>query len=173
MKRPPRFHRRSGKSLIEMVVVIGLMGTLLTATTTTLHQVIRAEIAARRANDRLSAMSRAAAVFRADVHVARQITVGNDGQSLMCQLTDGSQVEYGLKTEVLTRTQTAAADQSTRREVFRLLGGKIQFQQEDRNGLAVYGLKWQLPTAAITPGLASDLVSIPIEAVPRLMIAGR
>jgi hypothetical protein len=37
----------------------------------------------------------------------------------------------------------------------------------------VYALQWQLPTAAISPGLASDVVVIPIEAVPRGITVGR
>jgi hypothetical protein len=156
-----------------MVVAIGLLGSLFTTTTMTLHQVIRAEIAARRANDRLSALSHAATAFRADVHGAREIAVGDDGRSLRCQFSGGTQVTYVVGTDALTRTQTAAADQAARREAFRLWDGTAKFQQADGDGLAVYRLQWQLPATAVTPGLASDVVSIPIEAVPRSMIAER
>jgi type II secretory pathway pseudopilin PulG len=158
--------------LIELVVVIGLLGTLLTATSTTLHQVIRAEIAARHASDRLSALSRAALAFRTDVHAARQLTISDEGKSLTCQLADGAQVAYVVGPQSVTRAVTATG-QPPRRETFRLLGGTAKFQHGDREGLAVYSLVWQLPTAAVTPGLASDVMSVPIEAVPRLMIAGR
>jgi type II secretory pathway component PulJ len=164
--------RRLGKSLIEMVVVIGLLGSLLVTTGTTMHTVVFAEAGARRANDRLTAVSRSAIAFRRDVHAAAQTTVAEDGRKFTCQTADGEQIEYVVAADTLTRSQTDAAMKSER-EAYRLYGATVQFRSDMRSGRAVLVMAWQLPPTTMRPGQATDLVPIPVEAVPRLVVAER
>lgn len=163
---------RRGKSLIELVTVIGLMSGLLTATATMLHRVVLAESVARRANDRLSALSRAAVAFRADVHAAQQLSIADDGRRFACRRADGMDIEYVIDSKSLTRKQSQP-NQPARWETYRLHDALVQFRSETRDGTTISVMHWQLPTAAITPRLATDVVPIPIAAVPRQLASAR
>lgn len=163
MKSP----KRTGKTLIELVTVIGLMTSLLAITATTLHRIIRAEVSARHANERLMAVSRSAVAFRGDVHAAREVVVADDGRQLACRLSDGTEVNYTAEPTALLRVT------ESNKEAYRLHGATVRFGNVDRNGRSVSVMTWQLPTTNIGPALPTDVLTIPVEAVPRLMIAGR
>ena len=64
---------RCGKSLLELVVVIGLMGLLLATTATTLVGLVRTERQIRRDVDQQTMLARLAARWRADAHAASRL----------------------------------------------------------------------------------------------------
>lgn len=159
---------RRGKSLIELVTVIGLMSGLLTATATLLHRVVLAESGARRANDRLNALARAAVAFRADVHGALVTTIADDGRRFSCRRADGTDVEYVIDAKSLTRKQSSV-DRPVHWEAYWLHSAVVQFREEVRDGSKLLVMHWQIPTAAVTSRLATDVIPIPIAAAPRLL----
>lgn len=89
--------KRDGKSLIELVAVMGVMAVLLLAGAKTLTFLMRADADGRSAVAQTVNRSQLAEEFRRDVHIAANAELGDaaDGvQLLRLTLPDGSIVEY-------------------------------------------------------------------------------
>ncbi|HUQ71642.1 MAG TPA: hypothetical protein VM165_19090 [Planctomycetaceae bacterium] len=158
-----------------MVTAIALLGSLITVTATTLHQVLRTETVARRGNDRLTAVSRAATAFRADVHAATEITLADEGRHLTCRFADQSVVDYVVEPTALRRTYQPPGNAAPQREAYVLHDATVSFRSEERSGRTVYTMLWQLPPAGVVSAATTVPVTpvpIPIEAVPRRSPAG-
>jgi len=160
--------RRRGASLIEMVTVIALLGSLLTMTATTMHRVIRTEAVARHVNVRLMALHRAATLFRQDVHAATAVTIADGGRRLTCTFADQAHAEYMVDATALERTRSST-DSQPLREAFRLHDAKVRFHSQERSGHTVYTMQWDVPATGVLSESTTEpsLIPIPVDAVAR------
>lgn len=101
--------KRSGKSLIEMVVVISAMSVLLTVAGRLLHQLSFAERTAREGTTVGRGELRLARDFRADVRRARSVEplVDEKTSGVRIQSDDGA-IDYVVQPEAIVRYSTIA-----------------------------------------------------------------
>lgn len=125
-------NRRRGKTLIELMVVISLMGTMLATTGTVIHRLMRAERAV--ANDLAwtRAVTELAEQFRSDAHAATQCRVSDDGQTLEFTLAEAS-IMYRLTKPGVERIATPVAA-SSHRDTYRLGPEPVQFVSTAEQG---------------------------------------
>lgn len=100
---------RTGKTLIEMVVIVSLLAVVFAGSTTTLAALFRIDRQLRRDAEQSTSLSRLSARFRADVHEATNCRVQ---QTCVLTLPDSREIHY------------AAADREITREVRR--DGKLE-----------------------------------------------
>ncbi|MCH8828905.1 MAG: hypothetical protein IID45_04930 [Planctomycetes bacterium] len=122
---------RSGKTLLELSVVIGLLSVVLTLGARTIAFLMRADAAGRTAFVNGTSFSRLANRFRRDVHAATQAELvagdNNAPERLRLMLTDGRVIEYRPQ---VGRVQVVVlrGKQLQGREVYRLNGGVTRFE---------------------------------------------
>ncbi len=87
--------KRRGKSLVEMLVVITLLGGLIATSGTVIHRLMRAERAVSADLVWQRNVTELAEQFRADVHAATNAVVIEDGNGLNLTLPDGA-VTYAI-----------------------------------------------------------------------------
>ena len=122
---------RSGKSLLELSLVIGLLSVVLTLATRTITFLMRADAAGRTALVSSTNFARLADRFRRDAHAAIKAELladdNNGPQRLRLTQADGRVVEYHPQTG---RVQVIVlrGKQRLSREVYRLNGGVTRFE---------------------------------------------
>lgn len=103
-------HRRRGKSLIEMLIVIGVFSVVLGTTATTLVALFKTDRQVRRDLHQLTTLARLNTRFRTDAHAAaacqvdqgctftlsgeRSVRYFHEGQKLHRQVLNGQAVEH-------------------------------------------------------------------------------
>lgn len=81
--------KRDGKSLVEMLVVISMLGGLIATSGTVIHRLMRAERAVSADLVWQRSVTELAEQFRTDVHAATQAALLDDGNGLSLTLSDG------------------------------------------------------------------------------------
>lgn len=101
--------RRSGKTLIEMVLIIVVMGTVTTIAGKTMVTVLNKERSGREAYLANSDRSRFAADFRRDVNAAESVELSGErddaDRQIDLNLPDDRLIEYRLQDDELTRLE--------------------------------------------------------------------
>jgi type II secretory pathway component PulJ len=125
-RRPVRRLRRSGVSLVEMLVVITVLTAVLGSVAVTLHVLWRLEAGRRNAAAAAEALSRLSAQLRADAHQAIAIEPhqadDNLPAGLALMLPDQTRVVYQPKENLVYRT-SMSGEATSHRDVFRLAPG--------------------------------------------------
>jgi hypothetical protein len=135
-QRPAQPNRsRSGTSLVETVVMIGVSMIMLGLAVTMIHLLLRAERFTTQAVWHNTTLARVSRLLRDDVHAALTADVQPPADdrpaALTLQLTDDRIVSYQIEEHQLTRTETAG-DATTRRDAFYLPpGSTLSFQRVD------------------------------------------
>ncbi|HBO44108.1 MAG TPA: hypothetical protein DD670_09290 [Planctomycetaceae bacterium] len=107
--------KRTGYSLIEMVVVIGVLSAVMSVAGYILHGLINANGAAREGLLEQTSFARLAETFRADVRAAEEFRVDSDaeGPRWILKKADGSEIVYSREPDRLFRRgETTAGDAS-------------------------------------------------------------
>lgn len=106
-----RTRPHAGYTLIELLITIVIGASILAAGMSLLVQAIRANAAGADHMRTVMNLGRLAEQFRADVHDSRTLVArpAAEGRPALLTLTadDGSQVDYVLSTDALTRTRSA------------------------------------------------------------------
>jgi len=92
--------RRSGKTLVEMLILISLTSLILGTVTTTLIALFKTDRQVRRDLEQQTTLARLSSRFRTDAHAAKSCQIGET-----CDLTwpDGRVVRYALAGQHLSR----------------------------------------------------------------------
>ena len=98
---------RRGTTLVEMLVVFAVGGTLLTLGAGMVHQSMLISRAAASKCDRLHSANRFVERFRLDIHSARQFACPSKN-SITMESDDGSQIAYACENNWIQRTQIHA-----------------------------------------------------------------
>ncbi len=116
-------HRRRGTSLVEMLVVIGLAGVMISTTGVCLHGLYQAEQEVREAAVRRAAIAHLSSQFRADAHAAGRVHLraadAGAKPGLQFSNSDGSTIEYYQQDDRVVRT-VKQADEVLHTDAFRL-----------------------------------------------------
>ncbi len=96
--------KRNGTTLVEMLVVFAVGGTLLTLGAGMVHQSMLISRAAASKCDRLHSANRFFEQFRLDIHAASQFRCPSK-DSMVIQRKDGSQIAYACENYLIKRTQ--------------------------------------------------------------------
>ena len=105
---------RRGKTLVEMLILITIIGTATGIGATTLVGLFKTERQVRRDIQQQTTLARLASRFRTDVHSARSCQVGH---SCDLSLSDGRTVRYAVAGTRLTR-EVLRADAVEHRDAF-------------------------------------------------------
>jgi type II secretory pathway pseudopilin PulG len=127
---------RSGKSLIEMVVVMSVMSMVMLISVRTITLLMRADASGGKSLVAGTSLSRLAHQFRLDVHAAwdaQLVTPEESGEArLQLSLPESTIVEYRPFAEKILRT-IRRGEKTTSREDFHLLRGENRFEiSEDK-----------------------------------------
>ena len=122
---------RSGKSLIELVVVISVMSIVMMIAVRTITQLMRADAAGGKSLVAGNSLARLARQFRRDVHDAEEaelLTIEeNESPRLHLKLTENTIAEYRTFAEKILRT-IRRGEETTSRETFHLPRGENRFE---------------------------------------------
>ena len=122
---------RRGKTLVEMLILITIIGTTTGIGATTLVGLFKTERQVRRDIQQQTTLARLASRFRTDVHSARSCQVQ---QSCDLSLNDGRIVRYAAAGSRLTR-EVLRADAVEHRDAFLLPDtALIRFEQPEATG---------------------------------------
>ncbi len=154
--------KRRGKSLVEMLVVISILGGLLATSGTVIHRLMRAERAVSADLVWQRSLNDLAERFRADVHAATTASVLDDGNGLTLTLPNGS-IAYAISKHGVGRIWTPDSGQPQTQE-FRLEEAGVRFTTEE-----VEARTW---ASVAIPRTNTALVrtAIPEVAMPRIEI---
>lgn len=108
--------RRRGKTLVEMLILISIVGVTTGIAATTLVALFKTDRQVRRDIEQLTTLARLSSRFRTDVHAARSCQVD---PSCDLALSDGRVVRYALAGTRLTR-EVRRADAVEHRDAFTL-----------------------------------------------------
>ncbi|HET6425618.1 MAG TPA: hypothetical protein VFG20_18155 [Planctomycetaceae bacterium] len=97
---------RRGKSLVELLVVISMLGAILGTTGTVIHRLMRAERAVETDLQRNRTLTSLAEQFRSDVHAATRAEVADEGRGLTLTLPSAT-VTYAINGRGVLRTLKA------------------------------------------------------------------
>lgn len=120
---------RRGKSLVELLVVISMLGMILGTAGTVIYRLMRTERAVETDLVWQRAVTAFAEQFRADVHAAVTAEVLNDGTGLTLMLPSGS-VTYSLNARGIRR-ETKSANEPSQHEEFRCGETGVRFTTEE------------------------------------------
>ena len=122
---------RSGKSLIELVVVISVMSVVMLIAVRTLTQLMRADASGGKSLVAGTSLARLAHQFRRDVHAAEQARLitpeDNAAPRLQLFLPENTIAEYRPFAEKILRT-VRRGEETTSRETFHLSRGENRFE---------------------------------------------
>ncbi len=120
--------KRRGKSLVEMLVVITLLGGLIGTSGTVIHRLMRAERAVSADLVLQRSVTELAEQFRADVHAATQATLLDEGNGLRLTLSAGT-VTYAVSQRGVGRIWQSETD-PPRSQEYRLEEAGVKFLAE-------------------------------------------
>jgi len=123
MKRSPR----SGKSLIEMLVMISLLSIILGLSATTLASLFRLRSTISKDTDQARSIDRLATRWRTDAHEATSASVG---ETCELKLSDNRSIRYSFAVPRVTR-EVYDGDEIVHRDSFALSrNSSVTFQTE-------------------------------------------
>jgi len=129
--------RRSGKSLIEIVVVLSTMTVIMALSITTLFLVMRADSFGMTSLAVTSNRARLSRQFRSDVHAAQSASLvpatDSDSQQLSLLHADATVVMYEAANNSVRRTRQQGDDVLSR-ETFPLSKGDARFTVDEEAG---------------------------------------
>lgn len=120
--------KRRGKSLVEMLVVITLLGGLAGTSGTVIHRLMRAEQAVHADLVWQRSVNDLAEQFRADVHAATEAALIDEGNGLRLTLPDGT-VTYAISRHGIGRIGEANG-KDARSQEYRLEESGVKFTTE-------------------------------------------
>jgi len=122
---------RSGKSLVELMVVISVVSVVLAACTTTLAALLHLERQFRRDAEQTTTLARLATRIRSDAHQASGLQAG---ETCVLSLPGGEAIHYALDGRAITRI-VRRGEAIVHRDAFRLPGdAAIAFQAVEQSG---------------------------------------
>lgn len=127
-------HRRSGTSLMEMLVVMAVLSIVMSLAVTMIARIVRVEKAGLRELTSAMAADRLGRQFRSDVHSARKALVGDATKTKPAELelsfVDGTTVTWSRVIDGLRRRERTEQTGSSRVETYRVTGGRVRFVVE-------------------------------------------
>lgn len=127
-------HRRSGTSLMEMVVVMAVLSIVMSLAVTAIARIVLAEKTSLRDLASAMAADRLGRQFRSDVHSARKAFVGDATKikpaELELSFVDGTTVTWSRVIDGLRRRERAKQGGSSRVETYRVTAGRVRFVVE-------------------------------------------
>lgn len=123
---------RRGKSLVELLVVISMLGVILGTAGTVIYRMMRTERAVETDLVWHRSVTAFAEQFRTDVHAATTAEVVNDGTGLTLTLPTGA-VTYTVNPRGIDRT-TKSMDGQPQRQEFRCGETGVRFATQDDLG---------------------------------------
>jgi type II secretory pathway pseudopilin PulG len=153
--------KRRGKTLVELLVVISMLGGLLGASGTVIYRMMRAERAVETDMAWQRTVTELAEQFRADVHIASVANVIDGGTGLTLTLPEGT-VAYSLTQRGVRRVWQPKQGTSLQQE-YRCHETGVRFATEDHLGRI-----WAtvvIPRSASPLAKSVDLPTEPILAV--------
>ena len=118
---------RTGKSLIEVLIVLSIASLVFTLSAQTFARLMRADKAARHSLVARSNLTRLAKAFRQDVNSATNATTADDAKQLTLQQQNGIRIEYRAENETVTR-QTLQGETRLSRDEFKLADSDNHFE---------------------------------------------
>ena len=141
-------HRRSGKSLVELMVVITVMSTMLFVAFGAINLLLRNQTLGNEQKTHNLNLSRLSRDFRDDVHAAAKAEVRDeiDGAP-QCQLhlPDGRTVTYQADGARLTRIETKS-EKTVRRDFYTLPEGETSYEHAAGSQLIAVTHRWTRST---------------------------
>ena len=133
---------RTGKSLIEVLIVISIMGAIMTPAVRLIHTMMGSERESVRALTVSSSAARLARQFRRDVHAATGVEIvrGEDEEAprLELQVGAGKTVTYVSAADEVLRTVAEGDDgQPVSRESYHVPAGQGRFETRGNPPLVV------------------------------------
>jgi prepilin-type N-terminal cleavage/methylation domain-containing protein len=176
MKRSPSKssarRRRSGVSLVEMLVVMTVAGVMMGLAITTIHLLLGAEHEATKSVRYAASVSRLARAFRDDIHAAGEVEVppAEPGKPVtLIASTAGGQIRYELESHLATRVETTGDGEANRDVFYFPPGSRLQVAREEP-GLIRLTVEMPLGPPAATPkdadSVAPSMRRLTIEAAP-------
>ncbi len=139
MRRNRINRRRSGVSLVELLVVMSAATVILTLSTGLIHRIMHAQSKARVLADLERTTLRLSNDLRRDVHQATQATTEKaqlgKGAFLQLQLADGNALEYRREETTIQRVQLDGSRTIAREEF--AFGGDFELTAEVEDGRLV------------------------------------
>ena len=160
---------RSGKTLIEMIVVISVMSMVMMIAVRTITQLMRADASGGKSLVAGTSLARLAHQFRRDVHTAGEARLvtpeENAAPRLQLFLLENTIVEYHPFAEKILRT-IRRGEQTTSKETFQLSRGENRFEisEEDTPIISLVHVRNTTESFEKSPGPAREK-EIRIEAV--------
>lgn len=145
---------RRGKSLVELLVVVSMLGVILGTVGTVIYRLMRTERAVETDLVWHRSVTAFAEQFRMDVHAAATAAVVNDGVSLKLTLPTGT-ITYAVNPRGINRTAESPDGQPTHEE-FRCGETGVRFAiQED------LGRTWAMAVIPRNTAPLAKSVSLP------------
>jgi hypothetical protein len=158
-------HRRSGKSLIELVIVLTVLIAVMTPAARLMYTLMRSEREGIRGLAVSANMARLSRELRRDVHAALGAELvapeGDAPARLRLRQADDRVVTYAPGTDRVTRTVADEAGETSSREAFHLPDGAGTFEVSSEPRLVVFTHK-----RSRTSESTSASEAIRVEAVP-------
>jgi len=161
--------KRSGKSLIELIVVISVMSMVMLIAVRTISQLMRADASGGKSLVAETSLARLSHQFRRDVHAARKaqlvIPEENAASRLQLSLPENTIAEYRPFAEKILRT-VRRGEETISRETFHLSRGENRFEisEDDTPIISLVHLRKTAESYENPPGHAREK-EIRIEAI--------
>jgi prepilin-type N-terminal cleavage/methylation domain-containing protein len=138
--------KRRGYTLLELLIVIGLLSALAVATTMLVASIMLHMSRQRDNYQTAQVASRFAADWRRDVRAAKQVAIADPANTLKLTLDDGRAIEYAADSTGVTRVMTQP-DGKTPRELYRLPDvSNLRFARDDvAPGKSLLTCTWRQP----------------------------
>jgi type II secretory pathway pseudopilin PulG len=160
--------RRTGTTLVELLVVITVGAVMLGLSVTTIHLLLGAEHEASRSTRYAASLARLARAFRDDIHAAQAVELpaidAGDAQVLVIGAGGGQQIRYELEANRAMRLE-AVDDGPPQRDVFYFPPrSRLSFAHDATDGL----VRLEIEMAVHGPAYAVILPprQLVIEAAP-------
>ena len=149
--RTIRTGRRGGWQLVELSFVLGILAIVSVVATRLLLGLMSIENRAGREVQEAAIFDRLAEQWREDLHRASSATLSQDAASLQLALAAGTQVEYRIAGDKLTREQRESGGRMPAREGYVVAARKWRFDRSD-DGRTMKLVRESAPEALIRGG---------------------
>jgi prepilin-type N-terminal cleavage/methylation domain-containing protein len=159
--------RRSGFTLIEVLVVVSLMAVILPMAAGTIFFLLRAQSQSADGLRDAMGLTQFSHTFRTDVHASRSVHAGGSQTApdgLVLELGDSRTIEYRAEPSGLVRRTERHGEVVERREQFHVGAAPARFQVVDNGREAAVTIVPRLSRAVAVPGHSSQPAGIRIAA---------